>query len=512
MPPKLHKAVLGVALVAFLVCVGLTEQSLVRDREALGLTRYTELKGAPPVLALTTVALGGFRGLISNVLWIRANDLQDQEKFFEMVQLADWITKLEPNFTQVWIQQSWNMAYNISVKFTDPADRWRWVKRGIELLRDQGMQYNPNDVLMYRELAWFFQHKMGQNLDDAHLYYKYMWASEMSAILGNGTPKWDELINPQTPDQKKRAELLTQKYKLDPKLMKQVDERYGPLEWRLPDAHAIYWAALGLQKAENDKRFVDPKDIITLRRVIYQSMQLSFQRGRITRFADKDLELGPNLDMVPSVSASYEEQMAEDDKNEGGKNHDHIETAHRNFLRDAVFLLYVHNREADAIKWFKYLAKNYPNKPILDGDPNSLPSRISLDDYAIGCINESIKDLGKDKTEAVLQGLEKQAYVSLVMDEDDKYLGFTRLCEKVYANYENKIGKMAQTQGRLPINFAEVKERALNDLLTQLKPEAAAILRTKLNLPAKGNVHLTPADTTLSVLKPTDESTNAPAK
>ena len=104
------------------------------------------------MLAFTTVALGGFRGLISNLLWIRANDLQIDDKFFEAAQLADWITDLEPHFAQVWAFQAWNMAYNISVKFKENApgdysDRWRWVQRGIELLRDEGLRYNPDERL-----------------------------------------------------------------------------------------------------------------------------------------------------------------------------------------------------------------------------------------------------------------------------------------------------------------------------------------------------------------------------
>ena len=167
-----------------------------------------------------------------------------------MVQLADWITKLEPHFSQVWVVQAWNMAYNISVKFKDPEDRWRWLERAIELLRDEGLRYNPHDVLMHRELAWFFQHKMGQNLDDAHMYYKQMWANEMAGVFGMNAPDWDELINPQTEDAKKRAALLRDIYKMDPAYMKQIDERYGPLEWRLPDAHAIYWAAEGLDEVQ----------------------------------------------------------------------------------------------------------------------------------------------------------------------------------------------------------------------------------------------------------------------
>src|SRR5687767_1811809 len=157
----LAMALLGGAFVA--------QRSLNRDRDVLGLTRRDNpLENAPPVLAFTTIALGGFRGLIANFLWIRASDLEDSGKYFEVVQLADWITKLQPYFATVWVHQAWNMAYNISVKFSEPSDRWLWVQRGIELLRDQGLKYNPHETLIYREIAWFFQHKMGQDLDDAH--------------------------------------------------------------------------------------------------------------------------------------------------------------------------------------------------------------------------------------------------------------------------------------------------------------------------------------------------------
>ena len=97
------------------------------------------------------MALGGFRGLISNFLWIRANDLQQEDKFFEMVQLADWITDLEPHFEQVWAFQAWNMAWNISVKFKDFSDRWRWVERGMELLRDTACATTPTASCIYQQ-------------------------------------------------------------------------------------------------------------------------------------------------------------------------------------------------------------------------------------------------------------------------------------------------------------------------------------------------------------------------
>src|SRR5262245_57313891 len=209
---KAYKFLLIAIMAGLFTAVGFSQRALNRDRESLGLTRTTVLESAPPVLAFTTVALGGFRGIIANILWIRASDLQDNGKYFEMVQLADWITKLQPHFTQVWVHQAWNMAYNISVKFPDHHDRWLWVQRGIELLRDQGMKYNPHEILMYRELAWFFQHKMGAYLDDAHLTYKYEWAKEMQELFGGERPNFDELLNPQTDEARKRVALMREKY------------------------------------------------------------------------------------------------------------------------------------------------------------------------------------------------------------------------------------------------------------------------------------------------------------
>src|ERR1039457_914932 len=216
MSSRALKIFLASLIVVLLFGVSKVQTSLNRDRDRLGLTHAQALENAPPVLAFTTVALGGFRGLISNLLWIRANDLQEDDKYFEMMQLADWITKLEPHFPQVWVFQAWNMAYNISVKFKDFPDRWRWLQGGIELLRDEGLKYNPNDVLIYRELAWFFQHKLGANLDDANVYYKQQWAREMMPFFGANGTDFSELLQPQTAEAVARMQLFTNKYKLDP--------------------------------------------------------------------------------------------------------------------------------------------------------------------------------------------------------------------------------------------------------------------------------------------------------
>ena len=220
MNPRVKKILLLLLAAALLFGSGRLQNSLNHDRDTLGLTHAAVLENAPPMLAFTTVALGGFRGLISNFLWIRANDLQQDDKFFEAAQLADWITKLEPTFTPVWVFQAWNMAYNISVKFKDFPDRWRWVERGIELLRDDGLRYNPNSMLIYRELGWFFQHKMGQNLDDANMYYKSQWAEEMKNFFGPNGTNFDRLLQPQTPEDFRQLQVFTQPIQARPGVRK----------------------------------------------------------------------------------------------------------------------------------------------------------------------------------------------------------------------------------------------------------------------------------------------------
>ena len=476
------KKVLSLLLAAsLLVGVFFVQQSMNQDRDQLGLTRVEPLDNAPPVLAFTTVALGGFRGLISNALWIRASDLQDEDKFFEMAQLADWITKLEPHFVQVWLVQAWNMAYNISVKFTDFGDRWRWVKRGMELLRDDGLRYNPNDTLIYRELAWFFQHKMGQNLDDAHIYYKSQWVKEISEVFDKKTPNLDELIHPQTPDQQRRRDLLLNKFKMDPAVMKEVEERYGPLEWRLPEASAIYWGALGLKKAEENPTKIKPDDLITLRRVIYQSMQLSFQRGRLVEnpFV-KAFEFGPNLDIIPKVNAAYEQAAVEDEKNR-----DHIEKAHRNFLRDAVYFLYEHNRLADAAHWYKYLGTKYPNRPLLDNVTNSLPANLTLEAYCVDRTQEDVSEaVSKDRVQSVLEGLLARFYESMLLPGEDTHAaGFHHMAEQVKALYDKNTSMRPDPLKIPPIE--ELQQTVLQHLLDPehgMPPEARAALRARLGM------------------------------
>ena len=445
MTGRTNKIILSLLALALLVGVNFAQRELTAERNRLKLTRVEAVESMPPMMAFTAVALGGFRGLISNALWIRLNDLQLDEKYFEMVQLSDWITKMQPHFVAVWVHQAWNLSYNISVKFPDPNDRWMWVNRGIELLRDEALKYNPNETLIYRELAWHFQHKMGANLDNAHMTYKREWTRLMTEVLGQRErPNWDELLNPQTEDAKARVKLLREKYKLDPKIMQEVDGKYGPLEWRLPETHAIYWASLGLKNSK-------PEQLITLRRAIYQSMQLAAQRGRlIYNPVDKYYEFGPNLTAIPMANEGYEEMIAS-----ARDSADNVMNAHANFLKQAITDFYTHNREADAARWHKYLGDKYPNRYTKPGQ--------SVTEFVMERYKE-LMDLGKDKIQSAIEGMFARHFYELAMGEDDRAQGYIKLIQAIAKEYAKRVERSERDRVDLP-PLPKLRELVLDRLI-----------------------------------------------
>ncbi len=487
MSAKLSSLLLLVLVGALLVGAGTVQNSLNHDRDRLGLTRVQPLENAPPVLAFTTVALGGFRGLISNMLWMRATDLQDEDKFFEMAQLADWITKLEPHFVQVWLVQAWNLAYNISVKFkeTSPGqypDRWRYVKAGLELLRDDGLRFNPNETLIYRELAWFFQHKIGQNLDDASLYYKEQWSKEMARVFGKKKPDVEELNS--SPDRGPEG--------ARPAAPRDLQD--GP---RVHEGGGQGIRAVGVALAGGARDLLGGAGFEEGDRKPIQDQagrpdhaapgHLSVHAAKLPTRALGDeplrqrVRVRSSLEIIPKVNFAYEQAAKEDEKNR-----DHIEKAHRNFLRDAVYFLYEYNRLADAAQWYRYLSTKYPDKPIIDGKPKSLPATVTLNQYAVSRVQGDVSESGgRDRTEGVLEGLLVNSYRNMVLGEDSAAAGFKLLAGQLWQSYQSGIPQeRLAAVGLRPFEDIdkEVRRRML-DTQDGEAPEVRAVLRSKLGEP-----------------------------
>lgn len=208
---------------------------------------------------IVIAGLGGFRGIIAEIVWFRADRLQDEGRYSEMAQLANILTTLEPHTPEVWAYAAWNLAYNISVMMPTAEDRWRWVEAGLKLLRDDGLRLNPSSPELHREIAWLFLSKIGGTIDEASPLYTEKWKAEVEASAG----EWAKL-------------------KMEPSLVSYIDGEYGRQNWSDPKASALYWAHHGLAQRPTGAVRAE------LRQVIYQTLMVEAVSD--ARFAPRALQ------------------------------------------------------------------------------------------------------------------------------------------------------------------------------------------------------------------------------
>ena len=508
-PPKI--ALVGMIMVS-LAGLFLVQDGLNTQRGELSPTYLEPLQDAPPLLALTTQALGGFRGLISSYLWLRANEMQLQKKYQEQMQLSEWVAQLQPKVSMVWRNRAWNMAYNISVTYPDAETRWKYVSEGVSLLRDHGIKYNPQEPLIYHELGWIFQHKIGHNLDDHHRYYKLRWLQAMTAVLWKdeaqantmrGVPNFDELIDPPNEEVAARVQRLRKEYKLDPREMKAVNEKYGrvekedgtvvyALDWRKPETQAIYWGMVGLKRCRHNPS--KENDLRKLERIVYQSMMYSFDRGKLNtpsgqsippdQYFINPLTVVPNMDLTERTHQAYIDMAVMAKKEREAHVEGTYEIAHMNFLRRVVEWNYYYNREDEAKKWMKVALDRYPDKMIYftggiqDEEGNWT---FDMDKFVLNRLKEAVSRGGIDKTVAILIGLMIRHFTHLALGEEKEAVEHLNMAEDLHKRYTDRFDNAAENRVNIP-PFQTVRITHLRAFLVEEDPVLAARLRTVFGL------------------------------
>ena len=181
-------------------------------------------RSAPVVTEGVLAAMGGLRAIAAEVVWFRADRLQEEGRYVELAQLAETLAFLEPHTPEVWSYAAWNLAYNVSVMMPTAADRWRWVMSAIRLLRDSGLRLNPSSPELCRELAWLFELKIGTDLDAAAGHYRAEWKRIVEDVRARQA--WGELG-------------------MDPVVMARIERATGFDDWTDPQLSAIYWGSVG---------------------------------------------------------------------------------------------------------------------------------------------------------------------------------------------------------------------------------------------------------------------------
>lgn len=534
---------------AGLLFVGSQRLDSINTRRAeMKLVMNEPLENAPPSLAFATVALGAFRGLIVDVLWIRADQLKEEGKFFDAKQLAEWITMLQPRFAKVWDFHGWNMAYNISVSIPSsrPQERWQWVRNGYELIRDKGIPTNPKNIDLYRSIAWIFQHKIGNVMDDCHKYYKLQLYHSIKPMLGDETQEYylklaaaprsvkevladpctvrflnelaetdpvfarkDEIVEhyltlrlqPAKFPEKSFAVIdryrgsktlddfdifaksyyLRTVWKLEPDLMVELNQRFGPidykdpnkvipLDWTQADVHAMYWAALGLKRAGKEEYSFEE---LGTDRIVFHAIQALYTRGKMIIYTSKvpskedpntitqqeSVFLYPDLRYFDRYDNLLRELM--DKYRKRGQEDEILQVPHRNMLKRAVLLFYQAGHQDKALQIYNTLRKEYPND-------QEIKQGLSLNEYARERLLSELQGIGLSDATEIITLMLHEGYARYAVHDDDEAYGREKMAQEVYEHYVKQFHDEGVDRVMLP-PFDTLKYVGLSSFLNDVR-------------------------------------------
>jgi hypothetical protein len=117
---------------------------------------HVELTGKTVQLLST-----GVRGAVVCGLWWAATEEQRRKDWPELENLTDSLAVLQPHFLSVWLFQSWNLTYNVSVISDQATDQYYYIARGIELL-SRGERQNQDQPDLRFTMGYYYQDKFGQ--------------------------------------------------------------------------------------------------------------------------------------------------------------------------------------------------------------------------------------------------------------------------------------------------------------------------------------------------------------
>jgi len=127
---------------------------------------------------MTLAALGGFRGIAANFLWLEVTSAWEEQQWTRLRTLADMVVLLQPRVSFFWENAGWHVAYNASVsvekysgetKGAKNVESMRWIKQGIDFY-ERGIQAIPEKPKLYEMLALLYQQRLGDHEKAAYYY------------------------------------------------------------------------------------------------------------------------------------------------------------------------------------------------------------------------------------------------------------------------------------------------------------------------------------------------------
>jgi hypothetical protein len=172
----------GALAVVLLGASAVMQNALGQRRAAWNLVRETpESEKSYRSLAINfpRLTLGGFRGILSTVLWQQAEEDKTDRKWLDLETKYDIIGALQPYFVSVYVFHAWNQAYNLSAQWQEQDTKYKWVLDGLSYLY-KGEDYNPGEAQLYLEEGHLYFMKLGGAYE--RIFYRAHWRDDISRL------------------------------------------------------------------------------------------------------------------------------------------------------------------------------------------------------------------------------------------------------------------------------------------------------------------------------------------
>ena len=500
-------SLLGTILV-LLFLVAYSQRRLSELNKSYTLTESVAVGNSGPVVEFTSVALGGFRGIIADILYMRIQQLQNEERFYEIPQISSWIVALQPQFTKATSFIATDMAWNISALYPEPNVSWEWINRGIHLLRNEALLYRPEEPVYCENLLDIYLLRIMGTNDTNNREFKARFCNEYKLLFGEDRRDRESVVRrmaeaPNSLDELKgalggkglgrvsslagistkeltlefrkvgslpdkvvdeledeevmaldsylRRQWVVETYRMDISLMRSIEETYGAVDWAMPNASALYWAVKGLliceKKGLSQKmQFFEYRILITLRD--------AFQYGSLLHsFNAEQFQSGPNLKLAAGIDKLARELIVKypDDNDEYTK-------IYRVFLRNTIATYYGLGKHAEVSHYLAILNKEFPLKN--GRNPHTFPGFL---------LNLEMKSMDYRLVQSKIYTLISQAFWQNRTGNPDEAGNIVKVAELYHRAYKQRVGD--ESKGDLLPSFGAMKQQTVKSIYQLLSKD-----------------------------------------
>ncbi|KKK67461.1 hypothetical protein LCGC14_2953840, partial [marine sediment metagenome] len=285
-----------------------------------------------------------------------------------------------------------------------------------------------------------------------------------------------------------RRKILVDDYRMDPAWMLAVMNKYGPMDWRHVNAHAIYWATLGLHRATGAElaelrpgvaqatasqirtEDVNLQEITRLNteRTILGALKSLARTGQLVIQRRPDEHRRPGtyatlLNWAPDwrfIDSTHQEYVASgtaltNDPEQLGSEANTLRDGHANYLEDVVLQLFFARREDLAKHYLKVIRTRL--KPPTDLHKTDTPLSVF--------VREKVASLGstpKDLARTYWTGGLRAAYLALAHGDGKAFGQYRRFAWRSYLVY---VADVAHAERLRPPPFPRIEANFLVNLL-----------------------------------------------